>query len=284
MNQNGIGRLHLDEASVTQLFAAASAAAAIEALDGAFDQARAALGDGIGVVILSGFERLDGERQRVAFQRACSAFGELMAQDSSGTVVRQVRDRGMALGEGPSGRYADTRGGENLHTDGAEAPLPPPDNFALLCIRPAVAGGDLVVVPVEEIVERIPTELTAVLREPFHFDRRGDEDPGEAPTTLKPVIFDGEDGRLCITYLRRYIDLGHERAEVPSLTPEQTTALDALDGLLADPEVRRTDRLKTGELALFDNRRMLHGRTEFVDHAQPEQRRLLLRTWIRQTS
>jgi len=37
-----------------------------------------------------------------------------------------------------------------------------------------------------------------------------------------------------------------------------------------------------GELALFDNLSLLHGRTEF--HDEPDRGRLLLRTWVRRCS
>jgi alpha-ketoglutarate-dependent taurine dioxygenase len=248
--------------------------ATVEALE---DQ----LQGGEGIVVAGGFDAVGGEDQRAAFRSFCAAFGELMPQDGEGTIVREVRDRGKVLAEGRSGRYSDTRAGGNLHTDGAEAPPPVPDLFALLCVRPAASGGELVLVDVRELVDRLDPLLVEVLSRPFHFDRRGDEREGEEPTTAKPVLFEDATGNLCVSYLRRYIEVGHARPEVPDLSEEQVAALDAFDALLEDPEMWRKDRLEAGEVAVIDNRRMLHGRTEFVDPEEPTRHRLLLRTWIK---
>jgi alpha-ketoglutarate-dependent taurine dioxygenase len=43
-------------------------------------------------------------------------------------------------------------------------------------------------------------------------------------------------------------------------------------------DIRLTIRMEAGEAAIFDNLRLLHGRTTFED--APDRRRLLLRTWI----
>jgi alpha-ketoglutarate-dependent taurine dioxygenase len=233
------------------------------------------------VAVVRGFDAVEGENQRTAFREFCAAFGELTPQDGNGTIIREVRDRGKVLAEGRSGRYSDTRSGGNLHTDGAEAPSPVPDYLSLLCVRPAMEGGELVLVDVRDLVDRLDPEVAELLRQPFHFDRRGDEREGDQPTTAKPILFEDAEGQFCASYLRRYIEVGHKRPEVPNLTAEQIAALDAFDALLQDTELSRSDRLDAGEVAVIDNRRMLHGRTEFVDARDPARHRLLLRTWIK---
>jgi hypothetical protein len=148
-----------------------------------------------------------------------------------------------------------------------------------MCVRPAAEGGALQFAHIDDVVPLLPPAAAARLREPFHFDRRGDEGPAEAPTTQKPVLFD-DDGRTGITYLRRYIELGHGRPDVPDLAREQLDALDALDAAVARPGVTKEDLLDAGEVAIIDNRHVLHGRTRFVDADHPSRRRLLYRTWI----
>lgn len=244
--------------------------------------AREQLDSGAGVAILCGFEVLEPNEQRDAFRMFCLQLGRLIAQDRSGTLIREVQDRGFELGAGRSGRYADTRYGGDLHTDGAEVPAPVPDLFALLCVRQATTGGALQLVHVDELTKRLSRDVADQLRRPFHFDRRGDEPPGEPPTTKKPVLFPDGDGKTCVTYLRRYIELGHKRSEVPDLSPEQVAALDAFDGLLSDPDLAHHERLAAGELAVIDNKHVLHGRTTFEDAPGSSNRRLLLRAWIEQ--
>lgn len=253
--------------------AAESASAGLAALMRAYVDA------GPGVLVLTGLPVESAVAERVVV-RVSRLLGTVLPQNREGTLVREVRDRGMALGEGERGRYSDSRFGGSLHTDGAEAPLPAPELFTLLCVRQSRIGGALQFVHVRDLLAALADrqEVLAVLRAPFHVDRRGDQEPGEPPTTTKPILFH-QGGRPAITYLRGYVERGHEHPGVPPLTESQLTALDTLDALVGSGEHARTGKLREGELAIFDNLSLLHGRTEFQD--DPARTRLLLRTWIR---
>lgn len=238
------------------------------------------LDDGAGVLVLTGLpaDRDGGER---AVLRATRLIGEPLQQNREGTLVREVRDRGMSIGQRGRTRYSDSRFGGDLHTDGAEAPLPAPDVFTLFCVRQSARGGALQCLHVREVERALDPDVLATLHAPFRFDRRGDQKPGQDPTTAKPVLF-SQRGRPAITYLRSYIDHGHDHPGVPPLTTTQRAALDALDALISSSPAVMTGKLRQGELALFDNLSLLHGRTEFQD--EPDHTRLLLRTWIRRAS
>jgi hypothetical protein len=235
------------------------------------------LDDGIGVLVLMGLpsDQDSGER---AVLRATRLIGEPLPQNREGTLVREVRDRGMSISQRGRTRYSDSRFGGDLHTDGAEAPLPAPDVFTLFCVRQSARGGALQCLHVREVERALAPDVLATLRTPFRFDRRGDQEPGQDSTTAKPVLF-RQRGRSAITYLRSYIEHGHEHPGVPPLTPDQRAALDTLDALIASGPAIVTGKLREGELALFDNLSLLHGRTEFED--EPDHTRLLLRTWVR---
>jgi alpha-ketoglutarate-dependent taurine dioxygenase len=249
------------------------------------DNRRRHVDQGAGVLVMDGFGALRDTELPTALATFSRLIGGLLPQNASGELVREVRDRGTRIGEGRTTRYSDSRLGGNLHTDGAEAPHPVPEYFALLCARQAEQGGALQLVHVRDVCRRLADrpDLLAALREPFHFDRRGDEAPGEPPTTRKAVLFD-DDGEPGVTYLRKYIEAGHARDDVPDLTPRQVAALDALDEAIADPGLILEGTMRAGELAIFANRRVLHGRTEFVDHEDPALARLLYRTWIRRAA
>jgi hypothetical protein len=238
---------------------------------------------GAGYLVLTGLDGDDAVLRDVCIQLS-SSIGTVLAQDSSGTRLREVADRGTQIGEGASARYADSRHGGSLHTDGAESPMPVPDCFALLCVRQAPVGGALRLVHVEEVVRGMSSraDLLEELRRPFHFDRRGDQGPGESPTTQKPVLFEDSDG-LGVTYLREYIEVGHSQPDVPPLTEKQHDALDLLDRILNQSPNAIEGKLAPGEFALFNNKRLLHGRTTFQDDSDPGAKRLLFRTWIRRT-
>lgn len=230
-----------------------------------------------GYVRVQGFEVLAPDRMQDAFTALSSLFGRLIEQDREGTVIRRVEDRGTKIGEGARARYADSRFGGSLHTDGAERAQPVPARFALMCVRQAPVGGELNVVHVSQLEPRLTAAARHRLREPFHFDRRGDQDPGQDPTAHKAILFDAG-GTTGVTYLREYVEKGHAHPHAPALTIADRDALDALDAALDADDIRLTIRMDTGEAAVFDNLRLLHGRTTFED--DPARPRLLLRTWI----
>ncbi|MCX4902788.1 TauD/TfdA family dioxygenase [Streptomyces sp. NBC_00878] len=240
---------------------------------------------GAGFLVMTGLEVTEQDICEQVLLWASEALGTVMDQDKAGTRIRSVRNRGTVVGEGRSARYADSRHGGHLHTDGAERPFPLPDYFTLLCVRPAKAGGMLRLVPVDRLRALLADrpDALAVLEQDFHFDRRGDQASGESATVRKPVLFRTADDRHAVTYLRQYIEIGHGQPGADPLTPTQRGALDAFDAVLEDPASAVEGRMAAGELAVFNNLRILHGRTTFDDHPDPGRARLLYRTWIRRT-
>lgn len=232
-----------------------------------------------GLFVLTGLpaSRSTGER---ASRRIAALLGEILPQNREGVLVREVRDRGTAIAEGERARYSDSRLGGHLHTDGVEAPLPAPDYFTLFCVRQASSGGCLRFVHLRDVLAALCSrpDVLDVLRAPFHFDRRGDQEAGNGPTVAKPILF-SQRGNQAIAYFRSYIERGHEHPGVPPLTAAQAAALDALDEAAYTTAPAGQDKMREGELAVFDNLSLLHGRTEFRD--TPGSSRLLLRTWIR---
>lgn len=209
-----------------------------------------------------------------------SALGRLLPQDGAGQLVREVKYRGVKLGEGATGRYSDSREGGQFHTDGPHRPDMAPDWFALLCIRQARVGGGLILVPTREIIQKLDSDALAVLQEPFLFDQREDG----VPPVPRPVLVRQPDGQCHVNYLREYIELGHRHPLGTPMTGRQVHALDRFDqevaSAVANPD-RIEVKLAPGELAVIDNRRLLHGRTTFGDDPQ-DRDRLMLRTWIRE--
>lgn len=233
-----------------------------------------------GFFVLTGLGHFDEQEYREFAVTASAALGDLVPQDSKGTLLREVRYRGVKLGEGATGRYSDSRTGGSLHTDSPHRPTDVPDYFALACVHQAAVGGDLVLVRLADIVARLSErpDVLDTLRRPVYFDTR-DDTPGAARTVLRPVLEHTDDGRDRVHYLREYIEIGHRRDGVPPLTEAQIEAFDLFDALLDDPELRSQDRLGEGEMIFIDNRWTLHGRVEFQDSDQGHQR-LMLRTWI----
>ncbi|MFI6002343.1 TauD/TfdA family dioxygenase [Streptomyces sp. NPDC051366] len=233
-----------------------------------------------GYFVLGGLDHLTEEQARRFTVAVSRLAGDLLPQDGAGALLRDVRDRGVRLGEGATGRYSDSRQGGSLHTDAAHRPGRLPDIFTLFCFRQASSGGALVTVHVSDLLEilRAHPEELAALRLPVHFDTR-DDTPGVPLTTERPVLeFRG--GRERMYYLRDYIEIGHRHPHVPPLTPEQVKALDLLDSLLDRRDLQTHGRLAPGEMIFIDNRSIVHGRTAFDDEQPVDGGRLMLRTWI----
>ncbi|MEU6275760.1 TauD/TfdA family dioxygenase [Streptomyces populi] len=232
-----------------------------------------------GCFVVTGLNHLDEEEYRQFALTASAALGDLVPQDSKGTLLREVRYRGVELGEGATGRYSDSRTGGSLHTDSPHRPTAVPDYFALACVHQAAVGGDLVLVRLSDVLDRLDDrpDVIETLRRPVHFDTR-DDTPGAPRTVLRPVL-ERRAGRDHVRYLRDYIEIGHRRPDIAPLTEDQIRAFDALDALLDNPELRSQDRLGEGEMIFIDNRWTLHGRVEFRDSEHGHQR-LMLRTWI----
>ncbi len=243
------------------------------------DCARRHLATRPGYFLLSGLDHLSEPESRRFVQRVASMLGEPMQQDFAGDPVRDVVDRGTRLEATSTVRYSDTRHGGSLHTDGCHRLGQVPDLFTLLCVRQARSGGALVMVHVDDLLDRLgdrPGVLEA-MRRPVHFDTRDDRTHGVPRTVIRPVV--QSDGEVRIHYLREYIDSAHRRPEVPPLSAEQVTAFDMLDELLDREDLQTLVRLKPGEMIIVNNRSVIHGRTEFPAQDGPGGR-LLLRVWI----
>lgn len=241
---------------------------------------RGELGIGRGFVVVRGPKGLDLSEAKELTLAISGLLGTVMPQDFAGERIREVRDRGADIVASRSARYSDTRFGGHLHTDGMHRPGHIPDVFVLYCHRPAPVGGKSVLVHIDEILDQLRASRAAMreLSGEFHFDTR-DPDPGRPQTVPRPVIEETDQGPS-INYLREYIDSGHRSPGVPPLTAEQKKALDRMDEILANGTLHRFVRLDAGELMIINNRRIVHGRTDFMDDPGSSAGRLLLRTWI----
>jgi alpha-ketoglutarate-dependent taurine dioxygenase len=243
---------------------------------------RDALEEGRGFAVIEApfLDRYSLQEMQVLYWLVGQFLGRPRAQNVQGTLLYDVRDTGQDVRYGA--RFSVTNAESTFHTDnsfGREVP----DYVGLLCLNTARSGGLSQVVSGHaahnELLAR-HRDVLEVLYRPFHFDRRGGVRPGEAPTARFPVLsWDGR-GLLC-RYLRYWIETGHERAAEP-LTPEQVGALDVLDGVLGEPGLRVELALKPGDMFFVNNRCILHNRTAFTDHPEPQRRRHLVRLWLRQ--
>ena len=239
---------------------------------------------GSGFVVLEGLpvERWSVEEATAVYWELGRLLGEPVTQNVQGTLLYDVRDTGQDVRYGA--RFSVTNAESSFHTDNSFGSVMV-DYVGLLCLKTARRGGLSQIVSghaVRERLRRAAPDVLQTLALPFHVDRRGGVQPGEAPTIRFPVMH-GEGDALECRYLRYWIEAGHEKASEP-LTPEQVRALDALDAVLADPSLRAEFDLRPGDMLFVNNRWIFHNRTAFDDHLELERNRHLVRLWLRRRS
>jgi alpha-ketoglutarate-dependent taurine dioxygenase len=273
-----IRRLRRQPRPTTALCAAEEPCAACA---GELQPARTALESGRGFVLLEGptGERYSPEEMQVCYWLLGQLLGRPIEQNVQGVLLYDVRDTGQDVRYGA--RFSVTNAESSFHTDNSFGDTLV-DYVGLLCIRPAQSGGLSQVVSGysvhNELLARHPDALE-VLYQPLHIDRRGGVRPGEGPTVQHPVL-SWERSGLTYRYLRYWIESGHDKIGQP-LSAAQRHALDALDEVANDPALRVEFALKPGDLFFINNRWILHNRTAFEDFTAPEQRRHLVRLWLR---
>jgi hypothetical protein len=201
-------------------------------------------------------------------------LGSAISQNAAGDVLGHVRDVGLSERD-PSVRLYKTRERLGFHTDGA-------DLIGLLCLRPAKSGGASRIASsatvYNEILRRRP-DLVPVLYEPFPFDANDQERPGERPFFSIPLCR-YERGWLRTFYIGWYIRDSQRHPSAPRLSAPQREVIDLIDAIAEDPAIHFEMDFRAGDIQWLKNSVILHARTEYEDHPEPERKRHLLRLWL----
>lgn len=247
-----------------------------EALAPRLQDALRELATGRGFVLLRGFPfgTWTKDRARLAAWGLGTWIGNHVSQTVHGTRLVDVTD---VTGKEPSPRQYRTSQELRLHMD------PASDLIGLACVQDARSGGESVLtsaVAVHNALLASRPDLLQLLYDGFHWHRFGEGRPQDGPYTRERVpVFAQEQGRLSCRYVRSPIAAGHKDAGVP-LTEAQIEALDAFDRFASSPELRVAFRMQPGDLLLVNNLAVLHARTQFEDHPQPDRRRHMVRLWL----
>ena len=232
--------------------------------------------NGRGFVLIKGLpvERWSKRQAAEAFLLIGAQLGNLRMQNADGHLLGHVRDLGRSSDD-PNTRIYQTRERQTHHTDSC-------DVVGLMCLRTAKSGGLSNLVSSTTIfneMRRRRPDLLRVLMEPIETDRRGEVPPNGKPYFNIPV-FNYHDGLVSAIYQRQYIESARRFPGVPPLTPLQIEALDLLDELANDPQLNLMMELEPGDIQLVHNHTILHDRTAFEDHPEPDRKRHLLRLWL----
>ena len=237
--------------------------------------------DGFGLFIINGACLKDFSlKEKISiYTLIAEILGELIIQNIKQEKIVEIKDVGKSMQSG--GRYHETKEGGSHHTDSPQWE-DVPDYLGLFCVHNAKKGGTNLFLSAYTIHNRIlkgRKDLLNILYEKFHFDKRGEFKEGESSTVFEP-IFKFKDGKLYFRYLRNYIDAGHDIQNQP-LSESQKEALTYLDNFMLEEDMIMSYDLKPDDMVFSDNHWIIHGRTAFEDFDDPNLKRLMLRTWIK---
>jgi hypothetical protein len=153
----------------------------------------------------------------------------------------------------------------------------------LMVLRTSISGGESLIassITAHNIMLAERPDLLQLLYEPFTFSRQGEEAP-EEPPYYQAAILGNNGGHFACRHIRNHIKSAQlSFPEVPRLSEAQLEALDYFDAVLARPDVCFRMNFEAGDIQLINNHIILHSRTDYVDHEEPERKRHLLRLWL----
>jgi Taurine catabolism dioxygenase TauD, TfdA family len=241
---------------------------------------------GRGFVVLRGLplDRYSEEEVTGIYWGLGTLFGSPLPQNARGDLLYSVRDEGHVNDYGAPRlrvQVSKTRGALNFHTDGAPAWMGvTPDVLGLFALHTARSGGASVLVSgqtVHNLMWQERPDCLARLYQAYSFDRMAESQPGDSPFLHAPIF--RFDDSLAVRYFRYYITQGHAQAGLP-LKDLDLEALDVLEDVMNRPELQVVFEMEPGDIQLVSNFFVLHSRTAYQDHAEPERKRHLKRMWI----
>ena len=250
----------------------------------AMAQAHAQIYNGIGFAIIDRVpvDRLDTDVAKKLYWLLMSMVSRPVAQKWDGAIIYDVIDTGKKALPGSGVRSSKTNGGQSYHTDNAFNL--PPDFVALFCLQTAQKGGVSGLVSLETVYNILLSEFSDVLPrlyEPFYFDRQMEHAPDEERLSHKP-IFEVDGDALNVNFSPRLVEHGYQM-KGEELDPEARAAIDALCRTTEIDNLCKRFEFERGQIQIVNNRRLGHRRTAFRDAEEPEDRRHLVRIWVRKT-
>ena len=166
-------------------------------------------------------------------------------------------------------------------------PLPmhmdPVDVVGLLCVRKARTGGTSRIassMAVHNEILRTRPDLLEILYRGFRHRRRQHRIAGGPRITdyYCPVFAD-IGGEVVCNFIPAPIRMAVAEG-LMELTPLEIEAIDLMESIPERADLCLEMDLEPGDIQFLNNRITLHGRADYEDAGGPDQRRLLLRTWL----
>lgn len=243
---------------------------------------RAALDDGVRFAVVDRLpidEMSDAEAKAV-YWILSSLIARPVQQKLTGTMIYEVHDTGKKAAPGSGVRPDQTNMDQFFHNDNSYNTTQP-EYVALLCVRPAKAGGISHVISfytVHNALARAHKQVIARLFQPFWFDRQQEYLPGESEVMSAPMF--SYDGRLRARLGLFQIRSGYTLKNEP-MDQAAVSAIDTLKSIFADDSLTFDFVMERGQIQYVNNLELCHKRTQFEDFDDPAEKRLLIRLWLR---
>lgn len=232
--------------------------------------------NGRGIVLLRGLPISRYSRDDVCrlFWGLGTHFGSAVSQSLMGDRLGHVID---VSGEHPGERGYRSRRELDMHTDSD-------DFLMMMCVQSAKRGGESRFVSALTIYNEILAtrpDLLGILVRGFRYHMRGEQAEGEEPITpFRVPVFSESGGVTSCVFLRAFIEMAAEDLGDP-LSDDERAALDLFEATSVRADLRLALALEPGDVFIANNYTILHARTAFEDHDDPERRRHLLRLWLK---
>ncbi len=230
--------------------------------------------NGTGFTVLGGLPVADWgpELSRAALALIGSYFGDITRQNREGEFILDVIDKSAPYDSQFRGYHSNAF--LEFHNDGTNI-------VALMCMETAKEGGESLLVSATSLYNELASsrpDVLPVLMRGFHHSRRNQALPGQAPVMEHATpVFSFINGVFHNCYSRISID--SSLAQGHNQTPEEREALDAVDEILARPDLVLNMEFRQGDIQLVNNFTLLHSRKAYLDHSA-ERRRHLMRLWL----
>jgi hypothetical protein len=237
---------------------------------------RKAIAEGPGFLLVRGLpvQHWGEDASALAYWGLGLHLGIPGAQNAQNELLGHVVDYGEEA-TNPLVRRYRTTGNIDFHCDAADA-------VGLLCLQAAREGGQSRIASsvaiYNEVVRRRP-DLARRLFEPFLLDRRGEHRAGEPGYVEVPAARFAA-GRLRTFYHSEYFRSASRFAVGGRLDERTGELLDLYDAIAGDPEFHLDMWLEPGDVQFISNHTIVHARTEYRDHSEPDRKRHLLRLWL----
>ena len=232
--------------------------------------------DGRGFVLLRGWpvEDFSLEDLGMMYYGFGTHFGKAASQSVMGDLLGYVEDFSQ---RDPNERAYRNKYALNLHTDLN-------DLIGMLNIHQAPRGGESQYasgIAIHNEIFATRPDLLEPLYEGFHYHRRGEEGPNEAPVTPHKVpIFSTVEGMLSCRYVDSYMPAAAKELDI-EMSPALLEAITCFEQIAAGEGFGLDITVEPGEMTFTNNLVTLHGRRAFADDpVNPENKRLFLRLWL----